>query len=308
MYRQGSALYNPGGTFSANPTILHSYDLEWEHQFDAETSLRIGPYFNKASNIYQIFRPVVSINANGRVSYGPARAANNGFRQSLGAELGLNHVDPRPVGISYYLAATYDNFWENSTNSLVGSYGQSSFASLAFFPPVRSSQDPLFSASLTADIHKNDIHIIPSVYYEGPSFYQTGECAASSFWQSLSGVGTPYFTCAENTSFLAQPVHLLPELMSNGYWWGNVTGLVHLGAKKDLTLGVQITNLFDQEHDVAPCWVTQQVNTPALAPGCAPYYPTTTNPGPALQVNSYAYQNYSVTPTQIQFFLTKELP
>lgn len=311
VYREGSALYNPGGLFSAAPTIIHSADLQWEHQFDANTSLKVGPYFNKASNIFQVIRPVTAIDpVTGRVTYGPAFATNAGFRQSTGAELGFNHVDHNPIGASYWLALTYDNFWANSTQSLVGSYGGSASNSLTAFPPVRNPGDPLFSATLTADLHKNDFHLIPLVYYQGPSFYQTGQCAASASWQAIPGVGTPYFTCASNSSFVAKPAHLLPELMSKGYWWTNLTGLVHMGPQKNLTLGVQITNLFNNVTDSTPCWVTAQVNTPALNPGCAPFYPAapSVQPGVGTQTNQYIYQNYSQTPTQVQIFLTKKLP
>jgi hypothetical protein len=316
VYRQGSSVYSPGagttgGTFSAKPTIIHSYDLQYEHQFDSNTSFRIGPYFNKASNIFQIIRPVTSVSSTGQVHYGPAVAVNGGFRQSFGAELGLSHVDKKPIGISYWLAATYDNFWANSTESLVGSYGGSGSGSnsLSAFPPVRNTGDPLISATLTADFHKDNIRVLPMVYYQGPSFFQTGQCAASARWQGLSGVGTPYFTCAANSSFVAQPAHLLPELMSKGYWYANITGLVDIGPKKDQTFGVQITNLFNNVSDTAPCWVTAQVNTPSLQPGCAPFYPGgQTQPGVGSQTNRYVYQNYSQTPTQVQIFFTKKLP
>ena len=306
VYREGSSVYNPGGTFSANPTIIHSADIQFEHQFDSNTSIRVGPYFNKASNIFELYRPVLSISPSGVPKYGPQRAVNGGFRQSMGAELGFNHVDPRPIGISYWLAATYDNFWTNMTSALTGSYGSSALPS--FLPVVRNSGNPLFSATLTADIHKDNFHLLPLVYYQGPSFYQTGQCAATAKWQSLPGVGSPFFSCGSTSSFLQKPVRLLPELMSNGYWMANVTGLVHIGEKKDLTLGVSIQNLFNNTNDVAPCWVTQQVNTPSLLPGCSPYYPSVSTPGQALKPNTYSYQNYSQQPTQIQFFLTKQIP
>ena len=310
VYRVGSSYYNPGSsTFSADPTIIHSYDLQWEHQFSPDTSIKLGPYFNKASNIFRVYRPLISVSPTGVPKYGPTTASNGGFRQSMGLEFGLNHVDPRPVGISYWLAATYDNFWTNNTSSLVGSYGGSYTAQLPpYLPVVRSSFNPLFSATLTADIHKNEFHLYPMVYYQGPSFYQTGECAATAKWQSLPGVGTPYFACGSTSSFLQKPISLLPELMSSGYWMANMTALVNIGPNKDLTIGMSIQNLFDNTHDTTPCWVTQQVNTPALDPGCAPFYPSASSGGQLLTPNTYTYQNYSTQPTQIQFFISKKIP
>jgi hypothetical protein len=308
VYRVGSSYYNPGSsTFSASPTIVHSYDLQWEHQFDPNTSLRIGPYFNKASNIFRVYRPLLSISASGIPTYGPTQASNGGFRQAMGAELGFSHVDPRPVGISYWLAATYDNFWTNSTASLVGSYGASYSANQpSFLPVIRSSQDPLFSATLSADIHKDRFHLYPLVYYEGPSFYQVGDCETTTKWQNTPGVGTPFYPCGAVSSALVKPLVMVPELKSNGYWMANLTGLVNLGEKRDLTLGMSIQNLFGNENDVAPCYVTQQVNTPALLPGCAPYYPSAQTPGQAMKPGTYTYQNYSQQPTQIQLFVTKK--
>jgi hypothetical protein len=312
VYRQGSSIYSPGagatgGIFSANPTIIHSYDLQWEHQFDPNTSLKFGPYFNKASNVFEIYRPVNYVDANGEVHYKPAVASNNGFRQSMGFEFGLSHLNTKPVGVSYFWSATYDNFWTNSTQSLVGSYGGPSNSSLAFFPPVRNTGDPLFSTTMTAEVHMNRVRIIPQLYYQGPSFYQTGECAASAFWQGLSGVGTPYFPCGATSGLLAKPVHLLPELKSSGWWFANASAMVDTGPQKAFTIGVQVTNLFNQVHDTTPCWVTQQVNTPSLYPGCAPYYPTTPQPGVG-GPNHYVYQNYSETPRQIQLWISTKLP
>jgi hypothetical protein len=311
VFQEGSGLFNPGlHTFSANPTIIHSWDLQWEHEFDSSTSMRFGPSYNKATNIYQLTRNVISIDPDGTIHYGPAYATNAGYRSSFGMELGLNHVDHRPVGVSYWLAGTYDNFWNNSTNSLVGTYGGSTNGSLTAFPPVRNFYDPLYSMNLVADYHRGNIRVIPHVYYEGPAFYQVGQCAATPAWQNLSGVGTPYFSCVPNNNFaLAKPAHLLPELRSNPYWWADITGLVEVGPKKDLSLGISVTNLFNNTNDVAPCWVTAQVNTPAINPGCSPFYPGgQTQTGVGSQTNRYVYQNYSQTPTQIQFFLTKKFP
>ncbi len=155
VYRQGSSTYSPGvtstgGTFSANPTIIHSYDLQWEHQFDANTSLKFGPYFNKATNVFEIYRPVSFVAANGEVHYGPAVATNNGFRQSMGLELGLNHVNTKPVGVSYFWSVTYDNFWTNSTQSLVGSYGGAS-NELALLLPARAQY---WRPAVQHDVHR----------------------------------------------------------------------------------------------------------------------------------------------------------
>ncbi|HET7813954.1 MAG TPA: hypothetical protein VFL13_06245, partial [Candidatus Baltobacteraceae bacterium] len=293
VYRQGSSVYSPGnatsgGVFNAQPTLIHSYDLMWEHQFDANTSLKFGPNFNKASNIFEISRPITSIDPNGVVHYGPQQAYNSGFRQSFGVELGLNHVNRAPVGVSYFWAVTYDNFWTNSTQSLTGSYGGSSSGGsvLSAFPKIRNTGDPLISSTLTAEAHFNNIRIIPQIYMQGPSFYQTGVCQnAAGFIRS----------CVSSGNFRT----LLPELKSNGWWWTNLAGAIDLGPQKKITLGVQITNLMNQVHDTTPCQTTQFASVPSLYPGCYPFLPTTPS---GYAPNTYVYQNYSQTPRQIQLW------
>lgn len=312
VYRLGSSYYAPGNpTFSAAPTIIHSYDLQWEHEFSPNTSVKLGPYFNKATNIFRVYRPLLSVDQNGKPTYGPTAASNGGFRQSMGLEFGFNHVDPRPEGVSFWLAATYDNFWTNNTSSLTGSYGGSYSNNLPpSLPVVRNSGNPLFSATLTADLHKDAFHLYPLIYYQGPTFYQTGACYANTTWQNIPGVGSPFapYGCGSTSSFVRKPVALMPELLSSGYWMANMTALVNVGPHKDLTIGMSIQNLFNNTRDTTPCWVTQQVHTPSLAPGCAPYYPSSSDPGQNLKPGTYQYQNYSQQPTQIQFFISKKIP
>lgn len=305
VYRQGSSVYDPsgsaGGIFSAAPSIIHSYDLQWEHQFDANTSIKFGPYYNKAGNIFEINRPITSVDPNGLVHYGPAVASNVGFRQSFGAELGLSHINHAPIGVSYFWSVTYDNFWTNSTQSLTGSYGGSSGGSsvLHAFPPIRNTGDPLISSTLTAEAHFNNIRIIPQIYFQGPSFYNTGVCA------NPSGIVHSCFSTAS-------PSHMLPEKMSNGWWWTNLSGMVDLGREKNLTLGVQVTNLMNQLHDTVPCQASQLYTT-TLYPGCGPFWPSSPQPGlptsiPQGQAGPFVYQNYSQTPRQIQVWLSVKMP
>ncbi len=305
VWREGSTLYNPGGVFSADPTIFHSADLMYEHEFDPDTSLRIGPYWNRASNVFYEYRPVLAVNsATGAVTYGPTQAANGGFRESFGAELGLNHLDRRKNGISYWLSATYDSFWTNITSALTGSYGGSGLP--AFLPVVRSAYDPLISASLTADVHADRWHLFPVVYYQGPSPYQTGECAATASWFNL--VGYPnYSTCASTSSFLAKPIHLLPELWSTAYWWSNVTLAYDMGRARNLRLGLQVTNLFNNNNPsnpAIPCFSNVQKNTPVLGAGCSPNYPVAGQQ--PLPSTGYIYQNVSQTPRAVELFIQQK--
>jgi hypothetical protein len=304
VYRDGSATYNPGGTFSAAPTLFHSADLMFEHQFDPNTSIRIGPWWNRASNVFFTYRPVLSINpVSGAVSYGPTQGANGGYRSAMGAELGFSHINHDPVGVSYWLSATYDNFWTNITSSLTGSYGGGGLP--GFLPTIRNSGDPLISATLTADVHVNRWKLLPMVYYQGPSPYQTGECYGTARWNSLTGYPW-YSTCASTSSFLQKPVALMPQLWSKGWWWSNATLEYGLGPQKNTEVGIQVTNLFNNQSPTIPCYSNVQPNTPALAPGCSPNY---TYAGASNYPSTgYIYQNTSETPRSVELFLQTRLP
>jgi hypothetical protein len=291
VYRTGSSLYDPGNhVFSAAPTIIHSGDLMWEHQFNSNTSMKVGPYFNIASNTFYLFRPILSIAPSGTVKYGPQQASNGGYRQSVGAELGINHDDRRPIGTSWWLAATYDNFWTNITSSLTGSYNGAGLPS--FLGRIRNTGNPLLSVTMTADMHENGLHLIPQVYYQSASPYNVGRC----------GTTPPYGSCARvNTT-----VGLAPESWSSGYFWVNASAYKQFGPQKQFKIGVQVTNLLNQLSDTTPCFVGTLGSTPQLGPGCGPFYPVGYQTG--VPSSGYAYQNYSQNPRQIQVFFSTKLP
>lgn len=295
VYRQGSGTYSPAtSTFSADPTIIHSGDLMWEHQIDAHTSFKIGPYFNRASNIFGLYRPILSVDPNtGIIKYGSPLASNGGYRQSTGAELGINHDDNRPVGTSWYLAATYDNFWTNITSSLTGSYGGYGLPSA--LGRIRSTGDPLFSGTLTADFHENGLHLIPQLYYQTSSPYNVGLC--------VSKKGS-YTSCTSSAA--VQPQQLYPQSWSSGYFILNATVLKKFGPDDRFTIGIQGTNLTNNTNDTTPCNVGKLGHTPQLGPGCSPYYPVGLQSG--VPSSGYTYQNYSQNPRQFEVFLSTKLP
>ena len=285
----GGTPYNPSQTanFSANPTIIHSGDLQWEYQIDPNTTIKFGPWFNKSTNVFWNYRPVISAPGVVPVQYGPTTPSNGGLRQAFGMEFALNHVDNREKGVSWWLTGTYDNFWTNITSGLTSSFGVSPLK--PGIPPIRSLYDPLFSGTLTMDIHNGYFSLFPMVYYQTPAFYNLGITSTK-----LNGVTVP--------PYISQN-----EKMGNGYWIANVTGEVKLGSRKDTILGVAITNLFDNTNDVAPCTPNQLGNSKGiLYPGCGPFWPSTPQNG--VTAGSSMYQNYSQSPTQIQLFFTKKLP
>lgn len=306
----GGSLYNPGGGngFSANPTVIHSADLQWEHQIDANTSVKFGPWYNKATNVFELYKPAIGTNPNGTVIYGPTVPANGGIRQAFGFELGLNHVDARPDGVSWWLSGTYDNYWTSILSGLTASYN------VTPLPPaivqagnlIRSASDPLFSALLTADVHQHDFHLIPQVYYQTPSFYNVGV-------QSICSVGTTGFvsTCGRLGGKVVPPHISQNELMSTGYFIANATALWHFGQRRDWTIGIQGTNILNNTHDIFPCNATQLGSTPQLTTGCGPFWPNSSQTGisPVSPGQSETiFQNYSQTTPQFELFLVKQLP
>jgi hypothetical protein len=152
------------------------------------------------------------------------------------------------------------------------------------------------------DIHNGYFNLFPMVYYQTPSFYNVGVTSICSVMTTSSAS-----TCTKNGGKVVLPYISQNEKMSNGYWIANVTGEVTVGSRKDLTLGVQITNLFNNTNDVSPCTPNQLGNSVGvLYPGCGPFWPSTPQSG--VNAGQATYQNYSQTPTQIQFFITKKIP
>ena len=285
VWRVGSSIYNPGiNTFSASPTLMHSMDMQWEHQFDSRTSMKVGPYFWKSSNVFYLYKPIKSINpSTGHVTYYPTQPANGAFRQSFGVELGVSHEDNRPVGTSWWLATTLDNYWTNLTSGLTSSFNAAALP--PFRPHIRNTGNALISGSLSADIHKDQFHLIPLVYYQGPSPYNIANCGGS---------------CTSSTTNVMQP-----ELWSSGYFRVNMTALMNFGPGKRYTLGIQGTNILNNTNDVTPCAVSTLASSPALGAGCSPFWPAGSQPG--VPNSGFTYQNYSQTPAQYLLFVSTKL-
>jgi hypothetical protein len=158
------------------------------------------------------------------------------------------------------------------------------------------------------DIHQNDVSLIPSVYYQAPTFYQTGMCFTNAtqyggLWYRLYG---PVVSCQNGLSYAQQsPLAMAPELQSGGYFIVNATLEWRAGRQRDWVVGIQGQNILNNTKDVAPCWTSTQSATPGFQLGCAPFYPINT---PQINVNpGYTYQNYSQTPATFWFFVTKKL-
>ena len=286
----------PGTTFS--PQMNHAAELLWEHNFGNNTTLRVGPYYNKTTNYYSEFKPFLGyfitppcnnldIAACTPCSVGTAGCApvfahnniltNNNEHQTFGAEFGLNHdVSARPRGTSYWVSATYNNFWTTATDI--------SAAYINFPLPenitrtglrIRSVSNPLWSGTLLADFHEDRFHLQPLIYYQGDTFFNTGvTCNTDS-----NGNTVAPFICQN-------------EQIAHGWWRANLTAYEELGTKHNYILGLKVDNLFDQVTDTTPC-ITDGTG---CFPFNGPFSGIVDTPG------SLIYQNYSQSPRTFYFF------
>ncbi|MGZ6147278.1 MAG: hypothetical protein ACXWNP_14925 [Vulcanimicrobiaceae bacterium] len=266
--------FAPGTTYQ--PQINHSWDLMWEHAFGDGTSLRVGPYFNKTSNYFEEYTPIV-----GYISPGVPRFAkqsvlsNNQEHQTFGAEFALNHVNNRAKGWSYWLSGTYNNYW-STTGSLSGAFINYPLPQNIIDAGnlVRSSDNPLISATLVADYHSGRFHFNPLVYYQGDTFFNTADVVRSD---ANGNPITPYI--ASNRQ------------IASGYWKASMTLYEALGVKRNVIAGLKVDNLFDNTNDVFPC--------SSFGTGCFPF--NGPQSGVVNQTGSI-YQNYTQSPRTIYFF------
>lgn len=293
VYRESSGTYNPDKAgFSFDPQQNHSADLMFEHQFGNNTSLRIGPWYNKTTNYFEQFTPVTY--TNGVPSFGKPVLSNAQAHNAFGMEFGLNHIDTRPMGISYWLSGTYDNYWTTST-SLAGSFVNSPLPQNIIDQGVfvRAQGNPLVSGTLLADFHSNRFHLDPLIYYQTQSFYNIGVISQCTTWVTSSST-----TCsAHGGTFTSSPFIAQPEQIAGGYFKVKLTGYEELGPNRNFYLGFTVDNLTDNRNDVTPC------NSGGT--GCFPFN------GPFSGVNTpvgnatnpvYIYQDYTQTPRLFYVF------
>jgi len=223
-------------TTALEATRTHRYSLMWERQLDANTSFKFGPFWNSATNIEMSYVPqFLDTSVNPPVyKLSPGTTGLNcncGIRKAFGFELGINHLDTRKTGVSWWFAATYDNFWTNTSGSLTTPYGSVSLPPSLNGQLFRSSSDPPLIASFTADVHQDDFHFYPQVYWQSPVTTYTG------------------FPSTQNTSgtVTAIPTRTIPWMQVNA------TAAWDVGQRRDITLGVQGINILSNFLGTTPC-------------------------------------------------------
>jgi Carboxypeptidase regulatory-like domain len=298
VYRLNSTTYNPltNGPQAFQPQINNVYDLQWEHQFDANTSIKIGPYYRASNNYLGFFTPFLGFRPGTNIPmYGDTELRSGLKIRSFGAELGFSHLDPRDTGFSFWVSGSYNNYW-TQVSALTG--GQISFVN---FPLpdnflnqgifVRGYQVPLLSSTLTMDLHSHGWHFLPVIYYTYDNFYNTGGCIPTD------GSGNyilPYTQssqpedCGSVTD--TAPV-LAPQGNSMGYWYVNATLSKDLG--RHFTVGVRVSNLSNNQHGSTPCF--------SDGTGCFPFNGPQSNFASA--PNTYVYQPITQDPRRIEGFL-----
>jgi Carboxypeptidase regulatory-like domain len=298
VYRLNSSTYDPAtnGEQAFLPQINHMTDFQWEHQFDANTSLKVGPYYRAADNYLAFFTPFLGFKPGTNVPIFGDTELRSGLKiRGFGAELGFSHLDPRDTGASIWISGSYNNYW-TQTAAVAG--GQTSFIN---FPLpdnflnqniyVRGYQVPLFSGTLTMDLHTHGWHLLPVIYYSYDNFYNTGGCIPTDGSGNLilpytqSSVPVDCSTITDRTPVMA------PQGNSMGYWYVNTTIAKDMG--KRYTVGIRISNVTNNQHGATPCF--------SDGTGCSPFN------GPQSHFtsapNTYVYQPVTQDPRRIEGFV-----
>ena len=274
VYRQYSTTYDPnksGGDYS--PQVNHTADLMLEHAFSSNTSLRFGPWYRKSNNYFALYKPFLGYNSSGKPLFGITQPTTAGANNVLGLEFGFNHNDPRPVGVSSFVSGTYQNYWTTSISGLTGSYGASQLPNnlVQQGVRVRSSTNPLFDGTIGFDAHAGPWSLLPLFYYQYGTFYNVG--------------------VLKNSQISA------PESIAPAHWVANATLLRRLDRSGDATVGLRVTNVFDNTKDTTPC----VSNGTGCSPFDGPYSGVTTAPGALI------YQNYTQNPREFELFFNLKL-
>jgi len=279
-------LRNPNSAgVSFSPQINHSADLMWEHQFDANTSLRFGPYYNKTTNYYESYRPIIGYQSNGAPIFSRSTILSNANQhQTFGFELGLNHINNASKGMSYWISATYDNYWTSAT-ALAGAFISTplplNITNAGTL--VRAFANPLFSGTILTDFHNDRFHLDPLLYYQVDNFYNIGHLGCTTYPTSN------IFTCSRHSGTLQINQ---PEQINGGWWRAKLTMYELLGPKRNVYLGLTADNLFNQVNDVTPC----KSDGTGCFPFDGPMSGVVTAPG------TYINQNYSQGARTFYFF------
>ncbi|HEY9085622.1 MAG TPA: TonB-dependent receptor [Candidatus Tyrphobacter sp.] len=270
----------PGASFS--PQLNHMADVMWEHQFDAETSMRIGPWIEKTSNYYESYRPIIG--------YTPTTPpipifsphsilSNNQQHHDFGVEFELQHVDNRPIGLSFWLTATYDNYWTSST-ALAGAFINSPEPQNLINEGhlLRAVANPLWNTAFLFDFHDQGFHLDPLVIYQTDYFFYANPGLS---FPTCGGTCAPYISGHQH--------------IASAFWNVNLLAYQEIGPKKNFFVGFKIDNLTNNydNANLVPCSST-------FGTGCFPYFNGPYS-GVSDKPGSLIYQNFTQSPREYEF-------
>ncbi|MDB5094311.1 MAG: Outer rane receptor for ferrienterochelin and colicin, partial [Candidatus Eremiobacteraeota bacterium] len=237
--------YYPGANIA--PQRNYNVDLSYSHALhNGVDSWRVSPFYRHAVDKLELTKSIASVNSSTGV---PTFTGVSYFRTGIqnratGVEFGFNHV-VRGDGLTWYLSGTYVNYWGSVTaGTLAGGtpYGSitSNSAGLAAFLTTstlyRNPSQPPWSASWTGDYRHGRAHVDPFLIYQVGAPYNV--------------VGTTYLDPATGKTVVDNQVHFARA----NYWASLDFGYdIVKSAKRTVTLGINVRNLFDQQvADVYP--------------------------------------------------------
>ncbi len=313
VYELNNPTFDPGinGASSIEPAINRMTDLGYEHQFNSLTSLRFTAYTRNTDNYPSFYTPFLGYKP-GTNEWLPAPTylVDNLRIRQFGGELGINHNDPRPTGVGWWLAESYCNCWTQISDYTFGHSSYFNGPLQAYFTNqgiyLRSESTPLFATTLTADLHTAGWHLEPYFYWTFDNFYNAGGC------MPLNTAGTAFQTPGQNTvpvycsqqSILTNPGAptpiyktvnpvLAPEGIGMGYIYMNAS--VFKDINKTWRVGLWASNLTNQQHGTTPSCFN-------YGSGCWPYGPQSGTIG---KPNGWDYQSFTNgAPRLIEVFAT----
>ena len=277
--------FAPGA--DVHPSMDHNVDFSWEQQLDPVLSLRVSPFYHHSTSKLSFVRNYTLINGIPKFT-GQSLPKNNGETRDTGIEIGLNRsLPPAQNGLSWFLSATYQNYWSSSLNLLSpfgGFVNPTTYITSGLL--FRNPDNPPYSVSWTADYHHDRFHAMPFLLWQCCAYYNV-----------TGGLTTP-------APGVDTTIHTSP-----GYFYGNMTFTYDLfpAGSKGLTAGMRIQNFTNNtKADVPP---SQNVcYNGGHGGGCVPggvsdgvafSYP----PG-VLPDTQWFWPPVTENPLEIEFFLT----
>ncbi len=184
LYWAGDAPFDAPDAGNAEPALYTNYDLTYQHQFKNGWGARLTPFYKLGTNLPAF--TLLTLIAGGSSVF---VADNQGFNRTTGVEFNLTTPD-RPVGISGFFSATYQNVLGSTPPFSPGetSAPDVSPATLALGDVYRAGYVSPFSMRIGGTwALKDGIRITPDLQYNIGYPYSAGNLIASQVGVDASG-------------------------------------------------------------------------------------------------------------------------